>query len=102
MDVPCSGTGVFKRNPDAKWKLSAEAIERTRGIQAEIFSSYPTMLKKGGVMVYSTCSILPSENGEQVKKFLEQHPDFKLEEEKTILPSQGFDGFYMARLLRAN
>jgi 16S rRNA (cytosine967-C5)-methyltransferase len=102
MDVPCSGTGVIKRNPDAKWKLSAASIERTRGIQSGILSSYSYMLKKGGVMVYSTCSILPSENEAQVSRFLSEHPDFRLEDEKTILPSEGFDGFYMARMTRVN
>jgi len=102
LDVPCSGLGVLKRNPDAKWKLSPEVIERTKAIQQTIISEYSSTLKLNGVMVYSTCSILPSENQEQVQSFLKQHNDFELLSEKTLLPSQGFDGFYMARLKRVS
>lgn len=100
LDVPCSGLGVLKRNPDAKWKLNAEVIERTKTIQQKIISEYSVMLKSGGVMVYSTCSILPSENRQQVDLFLEGHKNFELIKDKTILPDQGFDGFYMALLKR--
>jgi 16S rRNA (cytosine967-C5)-methyltransferase len=99
LDVPCSGLGVLKRNPDAKWKLSEAFMTRIRTTQQEIISNYSKILKPGGQMVYSTCSILPSENEEQVKTFLEGS-GFELMEEKKILPSEGFDGFYMARLRR--
>lgn len=99
LDVPCSGLGVLKRNPDAKWKLSLEFIDRVRDVQKTILSDYSKMLKPGGVMVYSTCSILPSENEEQVKGFL-ANGGFELLEEKKIAPSEGFDGFYMARVRR--
>ena len=59
------------------------------------------MIKKGGKMVYATCSVLPSENEKQVQRFLSENEGvFKLEEERKILPSEGFDGFYMARLKR--
>ncbi len=99
IDVPCSGLGVLRRNPDAKWKLSPEFIEQVKKIQKEILNNYSTMVKVGGLMVYSTCSILPEENEEQVKRFLEQHPGkFQLEEQQMILPSEGFDGFFMARM----
>jgi 16S rRNA (cytosine967-C5)-methyltransferase len=100
LDVPCSGLGVLKRNPDAKWKLNLESIERTKIIQQQIISDYSIMLKTGGFMVYSTCSILPSENKEQVELFLARHKNFELLAEQTLLPSQGFDGFYMARIKR--
>ncbi|HOZ87594.1 MAG TPA: RsmB/NOP family class I SAM-dependent RNA methyltransferase [Bacteroidia bacterium] len=100
LDVPCSGLGVLKRNPDAKWKLSAEVIERTRLLQQTILTDYSSMLKINGTMVYSTCSILPSENKQQVSLFLEQHPNFALLAEKNLFPSDGFDGFYMALLKR--
>lgn len=103
LDVPCSGLGVIRRNPDAKWKLSNEFIERVRKEQAKILDRYPRMLKVGGVMVYATCSILPSENRGQVDQFLANHPEFELEEDRTILPQdEGFDGFYMARLRKKN
>lgn len=96
LDVPCSGLGVIKRNPDTKWKLSEDLLERTKQLQHRILSEYPKMLKKGGELVYSTCSILPSENSEQVQRFLKENRGYELVVEKTILPGQGFDGFYMA------
>jgi len=96
LDVPCSGTGVIKRNPDTKWKLSAEVIEKTKQLQYTILKDYAVMLKAGGQMVYSTCSILPSENQMQVQLFLSENPGFELLKERTILPSEGYDGFYMA------
>jgi 16S rRNA (cytosine967-C5)-methyltransferase len=100
LDVPCSGLGVIKRNPDAKWKLSLEVIERTKKLQEKILNDYCEMVKVGGEMVYSTCSILPSENKNQVDLFLQTHSNFEFIIDKTILPSEGFDGFYMARLKR--
>jgi len=101
LDVPCSGLGVLKRNPDAKWKLSADFIDRVRSTQLTILNDYSKMVKLGGQMVYSTCSVLPSENEEQVKTFLSSEKrEFELMEEKKVMPSEGFDGFYMARLKR--
>jgi 16S rRNA (cytosine967-C5)-methyltransferase len=97
LDVPCSGLGVLKRNPDAKWKLSAEFISKIRELQRHILLDYCDMLKPGGLMVYSTCSILPSENEIQIQQFLtEKKGTFRLLKEKHIFPSEGFDGFYMA------
>jgi 16S rRNA (cytosine967-C5)-methyltransferase len=99
LDVPCSGLGVLKRNPDAKWKLSAEFIDRVKELQQQILTDYTSMLKPGGMVVYSTCSLFPSENEQQVEKFLKANPNkFELQEQKTILPSAGFDGFFMARM----
>ena len=99
LDVPCSGLGVLKRNPDAKWKLSHEYIERVKKQQQEILQNYSSMLKKDGILVYATCSILPSENEKQVEKFLSaQKGNFELLEEKKVFPSMGFDGFYMVAL----
>ena len=102
LDVPCSGTGVIKRNPDAKWKLNLDFIDRTKAIQQKILSDYSIMTKKGGQLVYSTCSILPSENRKQVDLFLASNSNFELIKDKTILPSEGFDGFYMALIKRTN
>lgn len=101
LDVPCSGLGVLRRNPDTKWKLSLESIEKVRQTQQEILQSYPSMLKPGGQMVYATCSILPSENELQIQKFLssEAGKSFELIEDKKVLAQEsGFDGFYIARL----
>lgn len=99
LDVPCSGLGVLRRNPDAKWKLNPDFLENVRKTQAEIIASYSRMCKPGGKLVYATCSILPSENQEQIQKFLSaKSQDFQLVQEKIISPIEGFDGFYMALL----
>ena len=100
LDVPCSGSGVIKRNPDAKWKLNLEFIDRTKAIQQKILSEYSIMTKVGGQLVYSTCSVLPSENRKQVDEFLANNSGFELIKDQTILPSEGFDGFYMALIKR--
>ncbi len=104
LDAPCSGLGVLRRNPDSKWKLEPEFIDRIMGVQQDILQNYSRMVKKGGQMVYATCSILPQENTEQVKKFLasEAGQDFEFIKEKNVYASEsGFDGFYMA-LLKKN
>ena len=97
IDAPCSGIGVLKRNPDSKWKLNKDFLDRIRTTQAEILNQYSSMVKKGGKLVYATCSILPSENEKQVESFLSANKDFKLVKDKKVSPSvSGFDGFYMA------
>ena len=99
LDVPCSGLGVLKRNQDAKWKMSLDFIEQVKELQQRILADYSSMVKTGGEMVYSTCSLFPSENEKQVETFLKNQPQhFELLEQKTVLPSAGFDGFFMARL----
>ena len=99
LDVPCSGSGVIRRNPDSKWKLSEERLDELTVIQADILRSYSRMTKSGGALVYATCSILPSENENQVKAFLQDHPQWSLQEERKFSAgADGFDGFYAARL----
>ncbi len=99
IDAPCSGIGVLKRNPDSKWKLQPEFLENIKKTQAEILDKYAQMLKVKGQMVYATCSILPSENEEQVERFLSNHPEFTLLSENKVSPAKsGYDGFYMALL----
>jgi 16S rRNA (cytosine967-C5)-methyltransferase len=103
LDVPCSGLGVLRRNPDSKWKLSPAQIEQLRATQQDILQRYSPIVRPGGRMVYATCSILPSENEMQVATFLasEAGKDFRLLEERRILPQDaGFDGFYIALLER--
>lgn len=100
IDAPCSGLGVLRRNPDSKWKIDNDFIERIKKEQQQILQDYSKIVKKGGKLVYATCSILPSENNEQVEIFLKNNPDFKLVNEEKIMPSQGFDGFYMALIER--
>lgn len=103
IDAPCSGLGVLRRNPDAKWKLEPEFIENIKKTQKDILAQYSKMVKPGGKLVYATCSILPSENEKQIENFLtsETGKDFNFEKDKKILAHQsGFDGFYMALLSR--
>ncbi|PVW14702.1 RsmB/NOP family class I SAM-dependent RNA methyltransferase [Marixanthomonas spongiae] len=101
IDAPCTGLGVLKRNPDAKWKLQPEFLEKIKNTQQKLLVSYSKMVKTGGQLVYATCSILPSENSEQVATFLSSAAgnDFSLVQEEKIFPSKsGFDGFYIALL----
>lgn len=101
LDVPCSGLGVLKRNPDSKWKLSPEKISELQKTQAEILNSYSKMVKPGGRLIYSTCSVLPSENQNQIALFLKENSSWQKQNESTLWPHEtGFDGFYMCELKR--
>lgn len=101
LDVPCSGLGTLRRNPDSKWKLKESFLNEVREKQKNILQTYSQMVKPGGKMVYATCSILPSENEKQVELFLKNNPSFELENEKSLLPSEAeCDGFYMARIAK--
>lgn len=102
LDVPCSGLGVLRRNPDTKWKITEERLEELINIQKEILKDYSKMVKKGGYLIYATCSLLPSENRNQVDWFLEQNPgQWELEEDLKLFPHRDrFDGFYVSRMKR--
>ena len=101
IDSPCSGLGTLKRQPDLKWRLKPAALDRARSIQAQLLAEYPKMLKPGGKLLYATCSILPSENQDQIAHFLEKRPgEYELLSQTNLLPSEtGHDGFH-ASLLR--
>lgn len=103
LDVPCSGLGVLRRNPDSKYRLSLEEIERLKALQSEILSGYSAMCKAGGRMVYSTCSIMPSENERQIEAFLNQQSGrWKLLSQETLWPEpNGPDGFFIAVLQKS-
>ena len=101
IDAPCSGLGVLRRNPDSKWKLKPEFLDKIKKTQQQILQDYSKILKPGGKMVYATCSVLPSENQEQIAKFIasKEGRQFKLIKEKKIFAHKsGYDGFYMALL----
>ncbi|WP_396637551.1 RsmB/NOP family class I SAM-dependent RNA methyltransferase [Maribacter sp. R77961] len=101
IDAPCTGLGVIRRNPDTKWKMQPEFLDKITKTQQEILRSYSKILKPGGKMVYATCSILPQENLDQVKSFLssDEGKEFSLISDKKIYASKsGYDGFYMALL----
>ncbi|MEC8723587.1 MAG: RsmB/NOP family class I SAM-dependent RNA methyltransferase [Bacteroidota bacterium] len=101
IDAPCSGLGVLRRNPDTKWKLQPDFFENIKKIQQQLLQDYSKILKPGGKMVYATCSVLPSENQDQITAFLasEEGQSFRFVKENSILAHQsGYDGFYMALL----
>lgn len=101
LDVPCSGLGVLKRNPDAKWRDTPERLPVLLELQKDILQSYSRMVKVGGILVYATCSIMKAENRDQVDAFLAKNEHFKFIEDENISPAEtGFDGFYLAKLER--
>ncbi|MEZ9369149.1 RsmB/NOP family class I SAM-dependent RNA methyltransferase [Shewanella sp. 10N.286.51.B2] len=101
LDVPCSGLGVLKRNPDSKWRDTPERLPVLIELQKDILQSYSRMVKVGGILVYATCSIMPDENRNQVDAFLAANPHFTLLDDELILVAEhGFDGFYLARMER--
>lgn len=102
LDVPCSGLGVLRRNPDTKWKLTPSIFENLVLSQRQLIQNYSVMVKPGGRLIYSTCSIFPTENEKQIERFLvSMGGQFELLEQRNISPFvDGFDGFFMASLLR--
>ena len=103
IDAPCSGLGVLKRNPDTKWSLTPKRLNEILKIQESILQAYAPLVKKGGDLVYATCSILPIENKLQIVKFLSSKigSKFELEKEHTYFSHlTDFDGFYCARLIK--
>lgn len=100
VDAPCSGLGVLRRKADLRWKNLAE-IDKLPTLQAEILSSAAETLKHGGILVYSTCTILKNENQSVVENFLSTHKDFELVDTKIFLPHvTNTDGFFAAKLIR--
>jgi 16S rRNA (cytosine967-C5)-methyltransferase len=115
LDAPCTATGTFARHPDARWRVSAAALRRIAGLQTQLLDSTAQLVPPGGWLVYSTCSLEPEENEQQVKGFLQRHPDFHREPGPVVEASQlspegdlkilpqihGMDGAYAARLRRS-
>lgn len=100
-DVPCSGLGVLHKKPDIKWSRSEEEISELCKIQAEILENAALYVKDGGVLVYSTCTILPEENRLRIEEFLKNHKNFKKEYEEQILTSvYGESGFYICKMVK--
>jgi 16S rRNA (cytosine967-C5)-methyltransferase len=101
LDVPCSGSGVLRRNPDAKYRITPDYVENLIRTQSEILNNYCRMVRVGGELIYVTCSIFPKENEDQINSFVHAHPGFQFIEDQHLWPSEfGYDGFYMARLKR--
>lgn len=99
-DVPCSGSGTWRRTPDAKWRLAPDALAALERTQAAILSRAATHVRPGGRLAYMTCSLLRSENEAQVADFLAAHPDFRLETSRRMSPLTESDGFFLAVLRR--
>jgi len=102
VDAPCSGTGVWRRQPDAKWRLSEEKLQNYLRQQSEILEQAKNFVKPGGRLVYITCSLLPAENEEQIEKFLEANPQFKTGKDFLYLSplKTNTDGFFIASLTK--
>ena len=102
IDAPCSGLGTLSRHPDARWRMNKDSIEGLIDLQSQLLNSLAPLLKNGGKLVYSTCTIHPDENINQIKNFLKLKSEFLLEYEKQIWPGDVFngDGFYLAVLIK--
>jgi len=101
IDAPCSNTGVMRRRVDLRWRIQLKEISRLQQAQLALLKQAAPILKPGGVLVYSTCSLEPEENSEVVGEFLHGHSEFKLEFERELLPFvDGVDGAFVARLKR--
>ena len=101
VDAPCSNTGVVRRRVDVRWRLTPADFAHMQERQMKIMSAVLCLLKPGGVVVYSTCSLEPEENEQLVRRMLEQMSSLRLEAERSSLPFRdGFDGAYAARLVR--
>jgi 16S rRNA (cytosine967-C5)-methyltransferase len=117
VDAPCSGLGVMRRKPDIRWRVTPETLRDLLPVQQRILRAAAAWVKPGGLLVYSTCSTEPEENGDQVAAFLADHPDFAPEPlpatfpatwtsnqplgQVSLLPHRhGTDGFFIATLRR--
>ena len=98
MDVPCSGSGSWRRDPAGKWSLTAEKLAQTMVLQADILDRCQAFLRPGGIMAYVTCSLLTQENEAQVQGFLARHPGWQVDFQRRFSPLQGGDGFFVALL----
>ena len=103
VDAPCSGTGTWRRGPDAKWRLTEDKLNGYINLQSQILYEAAPHVGKGGRLVYITCSFLEDENERQAEKFLKDNPDFKVDRESLRLSPlhNNTDGFFAASFVRA-
>jgi len=101
VDAPCSNTGVMRRRVDLRWRIQPKEIQRLRDQQLDLLKQAASLVKSGGVLVYSTCSLEPEENAEVVKQFSNEQAEFRLDYEHELLPFvDNVDGAFVARLER--
>jgi len=98
IDAPCSGTGSWRRTPDAKWRFMESDLDQLVQIQETILKEASGYVRPAGFICYATCSLLSRENGDQIDRFLEVRDDFVLEDSKQFTPLTGGDGFFVARM----
>ena len=101
-DVPCTGSGSWRRAPEGKWRLTPEGLDRLRATQAEILREVAPLVSPGGTLAYATCSVLAPENGEQVDAFLSEHVGWSETLRRQFLPRDGGDGFFLSCLTRTD
>ncbi|MBC7738036.1 MAG: RsmB/NOP family class I SAM-dependent RNA methyltransferase [Candidatus Saccharibacteria bacterium] len=101
-DVPCSGSGSWRRDPAGKWALTPEKLAATLAVQAQILEDCHALVRPGGAIAYATCSLLTEENEAQVQTFLARHPRWHLRQQRRFSPLQGGDGFFVALLTQAD
>ena len=100
LDVPCSNTGVLRRRPDARWRFDPDRLHKTLSLQRALLDRTARLLAPGGRIVYSTCSLEPEENQDQVEQWLEANPEFRLAESATLFPPDTqTDGAYAAAIV---
>lgn len=99
-DVPCSGSGSWRRSPDEKWRFSAERLDELCAVQAGILDEISDLCAADGTIAYITCSMLESENEDQIKAFLSRHPEWHEATSLRLSPLDGGDGFFLALLKR--
>ena len=99
-DAPCSGSGAWRRNPDAKWRLSPAELARLNSIQDEVLDRASSFVAPEGRLVYATCSLLNCENIDRVRAFLARNPSWQLNDQLTLTPVTAGDGFFVATLTR--
>ena len=99
-DAPCSGSGSWRRDPAGKWALTPARLADLCALQARILTDAAALLASGGVLAYATCSLLQTENSDQINSFLAHHPDWVLQSQRIFTPLEGGDGFFVALLTR--
>jgi 16S rRNA (cytosine967-C5)-methyltransferase len=100
VDAPCSGSGAWRRSPEAKWRLTSERLEDLRALQSEVLSRASGLTTPNGMLAYVTCSLFEVENGVTIKNFLNQTPGWKEIHRRRLTPLDGGDGFFLSILKR--